>query len=167
MAGGDWSDYVAGAGNDPATLAGASDEMGDALALAQPELESIDTSALPDDVATEISSAEYDTGQAASWQQWSEGNLADAASWQDQAAGDVESARAWAAFGNEDAAQQDLDSAATALGIAADVTGGAQTDLGIGAGYLDTASTDLSSAADATTYDAGSAEVGSLDSSSD
>jgi hypothetical protein len=167
MADGDWSDYVAGAGSDPAALAGAADDMGDALAVAQPELESLDTAALPDDVAADISSAEYDTGQAASWQQWTEGDLANAAGWQDQAAGDVESARAWAAFGNMDAAQQDLNSAETASDIAADVAGGAQADLGIGASYLDTASSDLSSAADATTYDAGPTDAGSPDSSSD
>jgi hypothetical protein len=167
MADGDWSEYVASAGSDPAPLAGVADDMGDALAVAQPELESIDTSTLTDQAAEGIDAATYDSGQAASWQQWSEGDLASAGSWQDQAAGDVESAQAWAAFGNMGAAQRDLDSAATASDIAADVTGVAQTDLGIGASYTDTASSDLSSALDTTTYDVGSVDTGSPDSSSD
>jgi hypothetical protein len=87
MADGDWSEYVASAGSDPAPLAGVADDMGDALAVAQPELESIDTSALTDQAAEGVDSATYDAGQAASWQQWSEGDLASAGSWQDQAAG--------------------------------------------------------------------------------
>ena len=54
MSDGNWSDYVADAGSDPAALAGASADMGDAITAAEPDLESIDTSALPEDAAAGV-----------------------------------------------------------------------------------------------------------------
>ena len=117
MSDGDWSDYVAGAGSDPAALTAAADDMGDATAAVQPELEAIDTSALPDDAADDVASAQYDAGEAASWDQWTQGDLADVASWQDEAAGDVQEAKQWAAFGDMDAAQEALGAAGTASDI--------------------------------------------------
>jgi hypothetical protein len=147
MSDGSWSDYVADAGSDPAALAGVSAEMGDAITAAEPDLESIDTSGLPEQAADGVASAQYNTSEAASWQ--------------DQAAGDVQDAQEWAAFGNMDAAQESLNSAATASDIAADTAGTAQTDLGIGAEYMDSASSDLPTAADATAYNAGASSYDS------
>jgi hypothetical protein len=161
MADGDWSDYVASAGTDQAALTGAADVMGDATAAAEPALESIDTTALPEDAADDVSAAQYGVGEAASWDQWAKGDLADAASWQDQAAGDIRAAQEWADFGNMDAAQESLGAAASASDIAAETAGTAQSDLGIGAEYVDGAVSDMSSAADSIAYDPGSVDSGS------
>ena len=156
MADGDWSDYVAGAGTDPAALTEAADAMGDATAAAAPELGAIDTTALPEVAVDDVAGAQYGVGEAASWDQWAQGDLTDAAGWQDQAAGDVREAQEWADFGNMDAAQESLDAAGTA-----------QTDLGIGAEYMDGAVSDTSSAVDAGSYDSGSIDTGSVDAGSD
>jgi hypothetical protein len=147
MSDGNWSDYVADAGTDPAALSEASTSMGDAIGAAEAALEAIDPAALPDAAAEGVSAAAANLDEAAGWQQWGDGDLANAASWQDDAAGHVQAANEWAAWGNVDAAQEELSSAQTAAEIADEASGNASTDLAIGADYMDTASDNLSDAA--------------------
>ncbi len=146
MSDGNWSDYVAAAGSDPAALSDASADMGGAIDSTQAGLESTDSTDLPSPLADDVSSAGYNLDEAASWQQWADGDLASVASWQDDAAGDVADANAWAAFGDADAAQEELGSAQTASDIAAEEAGTASTDLSIGADYADSAADNVSDA---------------------
>jgi hypothetical protein len=162
----DWSNYVADAGSDPVALGGATDAMGDAIADAQPVLESIDTSALPEDAAAGVTAAQDDTTAAASWDNWSQSDLTNAEQWQNSAADDVTYAQQLANNGDLDGAQEWLGHAATDSSIGDSAAGVAQTDLGIGAEYMDTASADLSSAVDTTSYDIGSTDTGSVDTGS-
>ncbi|MGA3057425.1 MAG: hypothetical protein ABSE70_05225 [Candidatus Limnocylindrales bacterium] len=67
----------------------------------------------------------------------------DAASGQADAAGHVQAANEWAAWGNVEAAQEELDSARTAADIA-DGVDGAATGPSIGADYMDSADDNLS-----------------------
>jgi hypothetical protein len=147
MSDGDWSDYVADAATDPAALSEASSSMGDTIDAAQAGLDSIDPSTLPDAAADGVSAAAANLDEAAGWQQWSDGDAANAASWRDYADGHVQAANEWAAWGNLDAAQEELNSAQTASELADDASGNASVDLGIGADYLDTAADNLSDAA--------------------
>jgi hypothetical protein len=168
----DWSNYVADAGSDPVALGGATDAMGDAITDAQPVLESIDTSALPEEVAAAVIDAQGDATAAASWDNWSQADLTNAASWQNQAADDITYAQQLANGGDLDGAQAWLGHAATDSSIGDTAAGEAQTDLGIGAGYMDTASADLSSidtsSYDTSSYDTSSSiDTGSVDTSSD
>ena len=55
-------------------------------------------------------------------------------------------ANEWAAWGNADAAQEELSSAQTSLGIADETAGTASTDLSIAADYADSANDNLSDA---------------------
>jgi hypothetical protein len=153
---GSWNDYVADAGTDAPALDATGDAMGDAASGVQTGLESIDTGALPDDATGAVADATYDAGQAASWAEWSQGDLETAASWDTTAAGYVESAQEWLAAGNTDGYEHDMAAAQTASGIADGYTGQASTDLGIGAGYMDNAAASVDTAvADVATYDAG------------
>ena len=152
----DWSNYVADAGSDPVALGGATDAMGDAIADAQPALESIDTSALSEDAAAGVTAAQDDTTAAASWDNWSQSDLTNAEQWQNSAADDVTYAQQLANNGDLDGAQEWLGHAATDSSIGDSAAGVAQTDLGIGAEYMDTASADLSSSIDTGSIDTGS-----------
>jgi hypothetical protein len=134
---GNWSDYVADAGTDVPSVDATADAMGDAASGVQTGTEAIDTAALSDDAAGAVADATYDAGQAASWAQWSQGDLETAASWDTTAAGYVESAQEWLAYGNTDGYEHDMAAAQTASGIADGYVGQASTDLGIGAGYMD------------------------------
>ena len=162
----DWSNYVADAGSDPAALGGATDAMGDAIADAQPVLESIDTSALPEDAAAGVTAAQDDTTAAASWDNWSQGDLANAEQWQNSAADAGTYAQQLANLGDTAGAQEWMAHADTDSDIGDAAAGVAQTDLGTGAGYMDSASADLSSAYDTTSYDTGSVDTGSVDTGS-
>jgi hypothetical protein len=139
MTDGSWGDYVADAGTDPTALSDASDSMADGIAVTELGVDST--------AGADMTEATSNVDEAAGWQQWADGNLADAASWQDQAAGDVQAANAWAEWGNADAAQEMMNSAENASGIADGVVGTASTDLDIGAGYMDTASSEISDVA--------------------
>ncbi len=156
MTDGNWSDYVSDAGTDAPALDATGDAMGDTASGVQAGVEAIDTSALPDDAAGAVADASYDAGQAASWAQWSQGDLATAASWDTTAAGYVESAQEWLAYGNTDAYEHDMAAAQTASGIADGYEGHASTDLGIGATYMDNAGAAVDTAAtDVAAYDPG------------
>ena len=146
MTDGNWSDYVADAGTDPAALSEASTSMGDSIETAQAGLESIDPALLPDAAADDVLAAGSNLDEAASWQAWSDGDLLTVASWQDDAADHVTAANEWAAWGNADAAQEELGSAQTSLDIAGEAAGTASTDLSIAADYTDSASDNLSDA---------------------
>jgi hypothetical protein len=153
---GSWNDYVADAGTDAPALDATGDAMSDAASGVQTGAESIDTTSLPDDAAGAVADATYDAGQAASWAQWSQGDLETAASWDTTAAGYVESAQEWLAYGNTDGYEHDMAAAQTASGNADQYEGQASTDLGIGAGYMDNSVASVDTAvADVASYDPG------------
>ncbi len=170
---GSWGDYVSEAGSDAGALGVVADGMTESAADVSAGIESIDTSALPDDVAGAIVDAGYNATEAASWSDWAQGDLRDAAEWQDAAADHVASAQEWLADGNVDGYLQEMGSAQTASDIADGVVGQASTDLGIGAEYMDSSVAALDTAAydasavDTSSYDAGTADISSADVSSD
>ena len=174
---GTWGDYVTEAGVDPGALDVVSDGMTDAATQVDTAVDSIDTTALPEDVTAAVGDAGYNATEAASWSSAAEGDLTNAASWQDAAADHVSSAQEWLADGNVDAYQEEMSAAATASDIADGVVGQANTDLGIGAEYMDSSvgavdtavdlSADSVSAIDTSSYDAGSYDTASVDVSSD
>ena len=174
---GTWGDYVAEAGTDPGALDVVAGDMTEAATQVDAAVDSIDTTALPDDVAASVVDAGYNATEAASWSSWADGDLADAASWQDAAADHVAAAQEWLADGNVSAFESEMSAAATASDIADGVVGQASTDLGIGAEYMDSSvaavdavadlAVDSTTAVDTSSYEAGSYDAAPADVSTD
>ena len=170
---GSWGDFVADAGTDAGSLGVVADGITEGATDVSAALESIDTSALPDDVAGAVIDAGYNATEAASWSDWAQGDLADAAEWRDAAADHVAAAQEWLADGNVSGYEQEMSAAETAGDIADGVVGQASTDLGIGAEYMDSSVAALDTAAydasaiDTSSYDAGAIDTSSADVSSD
>jgi hypothetical protein len=174
---GTWNDYVTEAGTDPGALDVVAGDMTDVATQVDAAVDSIDTTALPDDVAAAVTDAGYNATQAASWSSWAQGDLADAASWQDAATDHVAAAQEWLADGNVSGFEIEMSAAATASDNADGVVGRANTDLGIGAEYMDSSvaavdtaaflAVDSTAAVETSSYDAGSYDAAPADVSTD
>jgi len=162
----DWSNYVADAGSDPWRSAERLTRWATPIADAQPVLESIDTSALPEDAAAGVTAAQDDTTTAASWDNGARAISPPPPAGRTQPPTTSRMRSSWPNSGDMDGAQEWLAHASTDSDIGDTWAGTAQSDLGIGAEYMDTASADLSSAVDTTSYDIGSTDTGSVDTGS-